>query len=782
MGKKKATKPVGAKMQPPEFQGSIVRSPFDALTAAAGVTGANQVWFPKSKADVATAVALTKDQRTLVRSGMQAAATDATDAGGGVVIHLAALKDVSVKNGVVNAEAGSTTETVARHLSENGLALPLADSPQKSIASNVLDDGPSCLIRTLGPLSDYVSRLGGVTPAGQPVTRSGAGAVAQARADNVVITGVTFKPARANNLWMLRKSFPYPGNERFEALAKALFSNPQIPARADVVLDAISTRYDMPIVRLTAAGSSPKTKTAVTKLVEAALAGLPAAFVTEIVTESHSGADVVRSIVDAGPGVPLDPDVDAHRVRRVVEPEVSRTEFLASVTDDVDRGLAFRDDGTGKRDENLRLFTRLQIDREDRLVLSGLLFTPRPVAATPPARLASVALLDRAETPLHAGRIFGPLVAPRIPGFKGTVYIPSDLLYEWNATQYATSSYPPADMTPFMVAFPRDAADIRAALAFARGKQKRVVARSGGHQYCGMSSGGSGTIVLAMDAFAQLNKVADNVYDVGPAVRLTELASFFKDQRVTIPHGECPRVCIGGHAQTGGFGHLLRGSGLTLDCVTALTIVLADGSVRTVRRPAGPPVTADDELFWGVLGGNAGSFGIVTNYRFECIRDADHPHSYGYARLQKYEKGCYKSLMKQVQVWTQGVVAGTLLPDIDFMMTVESRSELFLPPVPVILVEMVHSNLGGAGEVVNGDQVFQPIIRAAEAGESIWAFQRLRGTKPLSTLSNFFVRRPRRRRWTGASSGSPTRSGSTAPPARCRTSSSMGLRSWSIRS
>jgi hypothetical protein len=315
-------------------------------------------------------------------------------------------------------------------------------------------------------------------------------------------------------------------------------------------------------------------------------------------------------------------------------------------------------------------------------------------------------------------------------------------LYDFYANQYATSSYVKADMTPHMVAIPQDLNDIRTALKFARIKRKRVVARSGGHQYSGTSSGGDGTIVLSMDQFGHLNRVSDNVFDVGPAVRLTELASYLNGVGVTIPHGECPLVCVGGHAQTGGFGHLLRSFGLTLDYVTAFTIVLADGSVKTIQRPAGAPLTADDELFWGVLGGNAGSFGIVTNYRFECIRDADHPRSYGYTAARLYRKGRYKNLMKQVQTWTQGVAAGTLRSDIDFMMTVASRSDTLRPPFPTILVELVHANLRGPGELVDAATVFEPIITAADSEAPLWELlPTTQGKKALSELSNSFVRR-----------------------------------------
>jgi FAD/FMN-containing dehydrogenase len=115
------------KKKPPAFQG-VVQTTIDALTAASGVIGAQQVWFPKTKADVATAVAQTKDRLTLIRSGLQAAATDAAEAAGGAVIHLAALKNISVKKGVMNAEAAATTRDVAENLEKHGLALPLLDN------------------------------------------------------------------------------------------------------------------------------------------------------------------------------------------------------------------------------------------------------------------------------------------------------------------------------------------------------------------------------------------------------------------------------------------------------------------------------------------------------------------------------------------------------------------------------------------------------------------------------------------------------------------------------
>src|SRR5262249_2646063 len=66
-------------------------------------------------------------------------------------------------------------------------------------------------------------------------------------------------------------------------------------------------------------------------------------------------------------------------------------------------------------------------------------------------------------------------------------------------------------------------------------------------------------------------------------------------------------------------------------------------------------------------------------------------------------------------------------------------SEPFLPPV--LLVELVHSNPGGSGEVVDGDQEFHAIIQASDAGAGVWLLMTDQGPESLSTLSDSFVRR-----------------------------------------
>jgi FAD/FMN-containing dehydrogenase len=73
--------------------------------------------------------------------------------------------------------------------------------------------------------------------------------------------------------------------------------------------------------------------------------------------------------------------------------------------------------------------------------------------------------------------------------------------------------------------------------------------------------------------------------EVGPCVALKVLSKRLLDLNVTIPHGECPLVNVGGHAQTGGFGHIIHSFGLCLDYVQAFDIVLADGKLMNIVRP-----------------------------------------------------------------------------------------------------------------------------------------------------------------------------------------------------
>lgn len=74
-----------------------------------------------------------------------------------------------------------------------------------------------------------------------------------------------------------------------------------------------------------------------------------------------------------------------------------------------------------------------------------------------------------------------------------------------------------------------------------------------------------------------------------------------------LAHGTCPFVGIGGHAGQGGFGLASRHWGLLSDQISAIEIVIANGTKVTASADQNP------DLFWAAMGAGS-SFGIITSF------------------------------------------------------------------------------------------------------------------------------------------------------------------------
>lgn len=161
---------------------------------------------------------------------------------------------------------------------------------------------------------------------------------------------------------------------------------------------------------------------------------------------------------------------------------------------------------------------------------------------------------------------------------------------------------------PLAVARCTGAADVAAALAFARQQKLAFAARSGGHSYLGASTGQGLLIdVGAMDG-VQLD--GDRAI-VGAGAKLVDVYDTLIGAGRCIPSGSCVTVGISGITLGGGIGVLDRAHGLSCDTLLSARVVTADGQQLECSDTQRP------DLFWALRGGGGGQVALVTSLTFQ---------------------------------------------------------------------------------------------------------------------------------------------------------------------
>lgn len=751
----------------------VVSSGIDPHRKDSDVSGEHTVFYPTTDAEVHEALNYESEVPVLVRSGRHAADSRRVDGTAAVVVNLRKFAAVDIVGNIVTVGAGATTYDLAVKLTEEGLFLPLDGNPDKSVLSNALSTENNLLHHDL--LSAFVESYKYV--AKESVQAVDTTNVTEAK--NHVITNVVFKALSADaakKYKTTRLTFVYTTDHFRRVVDHISSQKPEASTRCAVRV--FSGAYGMAMFTVTTMCkecSSEFTDTMIKKLKE------KEQYAEELMMDKASaeGVEIVQAVAEEGQTSQY--LYEEHR-KQYAGLLVTPDQFSDYVTA-VDKVFG----SSPAKDLSVKVSSSLRVEEKGGLAVSVSLHGPSPSFQTPDdeklhrefgdilssVHEPSVRLKDSKRLAVPPSVDKGKTVFCDIPGFGGEVFGEGEE-YEDKATQYATTSYREQKdrerMHPYVIGYPENKADVVAFVKCAIDKEKKVVARSGGHQYCGLSSGGKDTMLLSMDLLDGIT-ISDTPQQkvmarLGPGARLATLAAELKKNGVTIPHGECPAVCIGGHVQSGGFGHLLRSYGLALDHVNSFEIMLdLDGHVsnRTIKRPS---KTVDDEvssiedrIYWGVLGGGPGSFGVITEIEFECIRDDAHKFSRGYNGVFRYSKGRFEAAMGVVQRRTQQIVQdrtvpvakGALSKDCDLMITAMSNSGdlsggTFKPAV--VLVEMVHGNVNNTPLPTSDiEQMEDEIAEIQNAGPRMFVSKiptcndfDLKTPRSLSFMSNTFVR------------------------------------------
>jgi alkanesulfonate monooxygenase SsuD/methylene tetrahydromethanopterin reductase-like flavin-dependent oxidoreductase (luciferase family) len=178
--------------------------------------------------------------------------------------------------------------------------------------------------------------------------------------------------------------------------------------------------------------------------------------------------------------------------------------------------------------------------------------------------------------------------------------------------------------SPGLVLRPHTAAEVVDAVRFAgRHREVPLGIFSAGHGISGRSINDGGLVVdVGAIRHVEVIDAASGRVRVGPGARWVDVAKALAPHGLAITSGDYGGVGVGGLTVGGGIGYLAREHGLTIDQLTAVEVVLADGTL------ARADATTEPDLFWAMRGAGA-NFGVAVDFEFT----AAHVGKVGFAQL-----------------------------------------------------------------------------------------------------------------------------------------------------
>jgi FAD/FMN-containing dehydrogenase len=261
----------------------------------------------------------------------------------------------------------------------------------------------------------------------------------------------------------------------------------------------------------------------------------------------------------------------------------------------------------------------------------------------------------------------------------------------------------------------RNAADIAAAVDFAREHQLRLVIKGGGHSYQGTSNAPDSLLIWTRRMqevtlhTAFVPQGCEDTHTPHPAVTLGAGAIWMQayDAVTTqsgryVQGGGCTTVGVAGLIQSGGFGSFSKHYGLAAAGLLEAEVVTADGKIRIANACRNP------DLFWALKGGGGGSFGVVSKL---TLRLRELPEFFGGVSftVKATSDAAYKRLIRRFVGFYQ-----------DNLFNPHWGEQVRVNPDHTLEISMVFQGLDSE----QAKKIWQPFLDAAESERGAFQIER----------------------------------------------------------
>jgi FAD/FMN-containing dehydrogenase len=254
------------------------------------------------------------------------------------------------------------------------------------------------------------------------------------------------------------------------------------------------------------------------------------------------------------------------------------------------------------------------------------------------------------------------------------------------------------DRRPALIVGCSGAADVIAAVGFARSNDLAIAVRGGGHSIAGFSTCDDGMVIdLSAMSAVHVDPAARRA-QVGPGATWGDVDHETQAHALATTGGLVSSTGVAGFTLGGGIGWLMRKHGLACDNLVGADVVTPDGQLVHASE------SENADLLWGLRGGG-GNFGIVTQFELEL-------HPVGpvvYAGIVFYAAEHDAELLRLFREWAPGV------PD-DITAALNLTTA---PPLPVIPEEWHGKKVTGlivvsAGPIDEAEAQVRSFREAAE--------------------------------------------------------------------